>query len=292
MKKRSRVRKHNRYVVGVNDKEHFYLGTKITNNLNELLDKLNIEDEYSVPKPDDKHLILLENIQGKELIDKTEMEEYQVEINWRRTDWHGNEHTGVSFYTRERYKRYYTTPNLVRLSKTKIDGDVYVISEKLLKSDVNNDLICFYINLFNDLFDDFIILDKDISIIVPITNKVDWEIVAPGNLIKEIERIYTGQTTKKRTRSLSYIKHLQDSNPTTITIGMQEYNGYIAFNYENNKYTIVESMLPDNATYIFNKDEWEELSKLTKQELIDDSKYVERIIHFEKSWFDSVNKYL
>ena len=36
----------------------------------------------------------------------------------------------------------------------------------------------------------------------------------------------------------------------------------------------------------FKKEEWVELSKLTKQDLINGSSYVDRIIHFENSWYE------
>ena len=49
-----------------------------------------------------------------------------------------------------------------------------------------------------------------------------------------------------------------------------------------------ESIHIDNATYIFD-DDWEELSQLTKAEILDNNYQKDRIIH-RKNWYKDIKK--
>ena len=60
--------------------------------------------------------------------------------------------------------------------------------------------------------------------------------------------------------------------------------------YLTSKYAILESLMPNNATYILEKD-WEEISQLTKTEVLSNKLHVDRIYHY-LNWKEKIQKYL
>jgi hypothetical protein len=62
------------------------------------------------------------------------------------------------------------------------------------------------------------------------------------------------------------------------------------FGFSEEQLYVLESVYTGNATYVFDKN-WEELSKLTKAEILNGSLQEDRLIHRE-SWNDQVNALL
>jgi hypothetical protein len=56
------------------------------------------------------------------------------------------------------------------------------------------------------------------------------------------------------------------------------FNGYIVFGYADLGLFVLESLEHGNATYVFGQD-WEQLSALTKKEILHGGLQEERIIH-------------
>jgi len=69
-------------------------------------------------------------------------------------------------------------------------------------------------------------------------------------------------------------------------VGNAGFHGYIIFGFKKKNFYILESVHLGNATYVFGKN-WEELSKLTKKEILDEGLQEKRIIH-KRSWENQI----
>ncbi len=79
-------------------------------------------------------------------------------------------------------------------------------------------------------------------------------------------------------------------NPDFAAVGEAGFHGYIILGFkEKNLYTL-ESLYYGNATYVFGEN-WEELSKMTKAQVLNESLQKDRIIHRE-GWDNQIAKIL
>ena len=81
---------------------------------------------------------------------------------------------------------------------------------------------------------------------------------------------------------------ISQKEPDFLATGRAGFNGYFVYGFTNEDVYILESMEFDNATYVFNS-EWEELSKLTKNQIINSDLPHQRIIH-NRAWALSINR--
>ena len=111
------------------------------------------------------------------------------------------------------------------------------------------------------------------------------------NTKEHIEKIINENVNKSKVNMYkrNIIKLLQTSDDT-IAIGKAEFSGYIVFMYSKKDFVILESLMPNNATYILNKN-WEEVSKMTKKQVIDGKFYKKRIYHYS-DWQERINEYI
>ena len=119
---------------------------------------------------------------------------------------------------------------------------------------------------------------------------VKWEILRPGKQTKEriISIIKERVSPNRESMYIRNIDKLIENSDENIAVGTQEFKGYIVF--VCGKYAILESLMPNNATYILDKD-WEEVSKLTKAQVLNNKLHIDRIYHYS-SWEEKMNKYM
>lgn len=173
-----------------------------------------------------------------------------------------------------------------------------VITDALDFKDVNEKSLINTFNIFFTIFgecdilvDDFndLILDRDIKYLnwelLP-QGKVPWEVIEKQ--FKHLKRFYS--RTKKQIL-IDKSKYIKSFNPDLIAYGKAGFNGYVVFGFSEINLFILESIYYGNATYIFTNN-WENLTKLTKAELINENLFEYRLIHNE-SWereFDIIIK--
>ena len=85
-------------------------------------------------------------------------------------------------------------------------------------------------------------------------------------------------------------KQISDHEPDFLAVGFDSFNGYVVYGFEKKNLYIFESHETNNATYVFNRD-WEELSQLTKRDIIKGELCYKRIIH-SPNWEDDIEKLL
>jgi len=111
--------------------------------------------------------------------------------------------------------------------------------------------------------------------------RCNWEILPPGEMpSKHVEKQLKAMNQSTDTYDIERLNYVETYNALEMVEGINGFRGYYAYLYEN--YCVLESAFYGNATYIIPKDNWEELSQMTKRELIDEKKLVGKINHTEK----------
>lgn len=112
--------------------------------------------------------------------------------------------------------------------------------------------------------------------------KVNWVILPSGRIgFKKLMEYYSAFSIANPNRrlDLNRIKTIMSYKPIEIYVGENEFTGYSAFIFKNQKWTVLENPEIGNATYLI-KGDWEYLSQQSKTVLLKyHSSKVQRIIH-------------
>lgn len=233
--------------------------------------------ESFIPKPCGP--VTAFNRDGKyEVLKDEEKEPHEIEHDYHIVDWHGNDHYGSCFQTRMCYPRKYIAPPMESI----VYGNGYVRSSVVTTSET--DRMLHIINMFLEIYGTCEIVDVSLK---PVcrenVKRLQWRILPPGkypwNVVKERlkdtfhnDRRQSGATVELHHHTIA--QHI----PEFMAIGEDGFYGYVVYGYPDKNLYVFESNQIDNATYIFNS-RWEELSKLSKKELIQDNLYAYRLIH-------------
>lgn len=76
-----------------------------------------------------------------------------------------------------------------------------------------------------------------------------------------------------------------------MAIGLGGYKGYIIYHFRQKGISVLESDNVNNATYVFDFKKWQELSQLSKTEIIEEGLAEQRIIH-NQEWESNIDKLL
>lgn len=125
--------------------------------------------------------------------------------------------------------------------------------------------------------------------------RLNWRILPKGKVPWE----------EQRTRILPFLAKAKGSNqkvvekrletininsPDFTAIGEGGFSGYVIHGFTEKGIFVLESIEVNNATYVLSKN-WEEISKLTKAEIIKNELHEYRVIH-NKGWYDAMGKIL
>lgn len=117
--------------------------------------------------------------------------------------------------------------------------------------------------------------------------QVSWKILPPG--APPFDRILTHfQQLQEKNKHIEYdntrLEKLFTLNPTIIYVGIDEFEGYVVFQFAKTGISVLECPIVGNAIYVLKQD-WKYLSKLSKRELLEEHRTsVIRIIH-SGEWF-------
>ncbi len=241
-----------------------------------------VEGECVVPRYN-INIKTKENIDGKAfLLRDLPKEPYYVELPWTAIDKWGNMHSGINIVTRYRFQKGYTEAYNIELIVSKKEDGRYIIHSNAIKLMIENeDKIKFIMNLFLSLFGRIEIYNNKLKDRVK-AKHVNFEILRPGTVSRnDLLEIFKRSTNSKNNDVIKLImkrfEFLNQFNVNDyIVIGKNSFYGYYAL--QTKKCWILECNFTNNATYIFG-DDWEELSKLTKQQVINNSLCKKRIFH-------------
>ncbi|EFF3589360.1 TPA: hypothetical protein ACPZD2_001798 [Escherichia coli] len=242
------------------------------------------------------------NANGKSVPDKTAPKETAYrQISWTRKQWIGGGATQEVTDTREieykRYKRILTPPPSIELKIVEnLQGEKLIISPKLSLTANNKELVAHCINLFLELFGLCETVDDQLNTIVKSKSiKLNWSLLPQGQqpwstigskILSAIKIRGKGNTAVVEGR----LELINSKKPDFVAVGQAGFQGYVIFGFTGQNIYVLESSQCNNATYILNNN-WQQLSQLTKAEILDGNLHHARVIH-RVNWAAEILKYL
>lgn len=242
------------------------------------------------------------NTNGKSVPDKTLPKETayrQVSWTWKR--WVGRGDTEEVTETREieyqRYQRKFTAPPSIELKIVEnIHGEKLVISPMLSLTDENRGLVTHCVNLFLEIFGLCEVVDEQLNTIVTSQSvKLNWNLLPQGQhpwsaigtqIMSAISPRGKGNAAVVEGR----LELINSKQPDFVAVGNAGFQGYVIFGFPNQNTYVLESSQCNNATYILNNN-WQQLSQLTKAEILDGNLHHARVIH-RRNWAAEIIRYL
>ena len=216
------------------------------------------------------------------------LEDYTQEVYWTRYEWAGrdklNPVTEFSYIHKKRYHRDYFAPYSVNFTLIKKADKSYIISDEILYSEENKSKLLNTINMLLGLFGectvDFTEQEKEVKRMV-----VNWDILPKGeypwsSVKKTLGELTKGQTKTRSEMMLRNCEAIYSKHPDFVAYGRSGFKGYAVFGFKSRNLYILESVMPNNATYVLDND-WEKISQLSKAEILSQELHKERIVHSE-----------
>jgi len=241
------------------------------------------------------------NAEGKQIIRRDlPKETVYRQIIWKWKEWHGKEQvekTDFKYVPYQRYPREPVPPPGVELQIAEdSDSNKLITSESIVYTEANYTALVHLINIYLEIFGECDILTEDLHPIMPLTaQRLNWEVLPPGEYpweeIKEklrpiIERAKTGKQGVITRR----LEVMSEAEPELIAYGNGGFSGYIVFGFKRKNIYILENSYYGNATYVFDQN-WEQISQLTKAEILNQNLHIARLIHVE-GWEGAIRQLL
>lgn len=210
-------------------------------------------------------------------------------------DWRGNYHTvDIPFL---RYPRTPLPPPAIELLvRTDATGSLIISSPLLTNDAASEEKIKHIINVFLECFGECDIFTSNLlpSFNVPVT-KLNWNILPPGNypwatLQPTIQGIINTASSQTQQIVEARIKKISDYSPDFVGVGKAGFHGYIIFGFSSKNIFVLESIYTNNATYVLGQN-WQTISQLTKDEILNQSLHQQRIIH-TSGWVGQIDALL
>lgn len=212
---------------------------------------------------------------------------------WR--DWNGREHDGIQHRTMDVYPIDFISPPSEKLSLREIDGVMFIATRQIeLSSDLAPAM--HLANLLLEYFGEFEILDLSKGKVSEIcARQLHWEVLPQGkypwNKAAEIIAPFLKKLSLSEKGVIEHrMREISKNEPDFLATGRGGYSGYFVFGFIAKKRYFLESIHLKNATYVFG-DNWEKLSSLTKDEIINGKHEYSRVIHY-KSWTGKIRQLL
>lgn len=233
------------------------------------------------------------NVEGRdELLKNLPKETYYHDAFIK--DWHGYYH--YVEISGKRYRRNHIDGPCQEISLVKIGEKNYAISDSLPNTPGGKELIKHVINLFLEIFGVCTILDKNKcpEVLSAPLKRANWQILPEGEIVWErvnqiVGNIQDSSELVGKLQKYRFMTIIQ-YKPNIVYYGKGGFHGYLVFVFKNRRLVLMENMIYGNATYIF-RDNWEELSKLSKAEIQKYNLYDKRLVHRE-SWPMQIGKLL
>lgn len=224
-------------------------------------------------------------------------ETYFIMREWTYKKWVGGgnteEVTDWVDVPRKRYQRTIVNPMAMELVISKDHfGNKIVSMPEIIFDESKSKTIIHEINMMLEIFGQCEITDINMdSILKPKLKRLNWSILPKGKIpwVKRKEQLNTFIKQARGKNSLVVEKRLEALNeykPDFVAVGNAGFSGYLVLGFENRNLYILESTQVNNATYIL-ENGWEEISQLSKAEILNNHFHKNRIIH-TKEWFGEI----
>lgn len=226
------------------------------------------------------------NANGSFFIDKKQPKKNRyVSTNWIKP--FGNEYAdsiAVDIY-KDCYPKIFIPPLEIELVQVEDNKKSYIIAN--LTPSLREKNLKDVVNLFLEIFGYCIVYNEKLEIENSILKKrhCNWVILPPGekpsqHLIRQLQN----RNEKTNTFEEFRLKFIEKYKYESVYDGINGFNGYYIYIF--NHHCVLECAKYGNATYIIPKENWEQLSQKTKQQLTDDNNVISKLIHNAK-WCDN-----
>lgn len=240
------------------------------------------------------------NANGKYFIHR----EQEKELCYRMIEWTYKQFNGpgesvevtdsrdVPYY---RYPRTLIAPFSIEFAVDAKNSDMFLTSQ-LFVFGQDNEKIVAAINVLLEYFGYCEVISEGLkSSIKGELIRLNWRILPKGKVPWEEQRtrIMPFLTKAKGSNQKVVEKRLETINsnsPDFTAIGEGGFSGYVIHGFTDKGIFVLESVEVNNATYVLSND-WEEISKLTKAEILKNELHEQRVIH-NKGWYDAMGKIL
>lgn len=304
--RKTRIRNIFPYIRFIKNGERFTIGVKLLDNNDALLSKIGFNNSPSVG---DTILpsgsfgpISSFNAEGKQIkLTDQPMETFYTQRLWTWEEFNGPydrvEQSKIVDVPHERYPRKFIPPPSVQFTLAKIaSGDLVIISPVFEKTTDKKEEIEHAVNLFLEIFGKCQFFTENVEeyLKIPIRT-LNWKILPPGKrpwpeLHGELNPIIKHAPKGNQFVIEHRLETINKYKPDFAAIGEGGFHGYVILGFTDKNLYTLESLYYGNATYVFGE-QWEELSKMTKAQILNDNLQKDRIIHRE-SWEDQISKVL
>ncbi len=244
------------------------------------------------------------NAHGSKLIHRDRPKEDSCRlIEWTWKQWAGGGELEERTDWRDRcVKRYPRTPipapSIELTIATNAQGEKLVVSSARVYVPEQRSQLLHIINLFLEIFGECEILQENLeaAIYLPQTLKrLNWRVLPPGqypwNQVESIVKNMVERAPRGNQKLIADRLHtIHQYKPDFFAVGEAGFNGYFVFGFQTKNLFVLESIYSDNATYVLAED-WENLSKLTKAEILNQSLHEKRFVH-RSGWHACVRQLL
>lgn len=219
---------------------------------------------------------------------------------WTRQEWAGRDQTRTVTtevdMMRDCYPRTFVLPPALELTVAETGGARLIISEPMTWGQTDADEVLHAVNLFLELFGQCDVRHENLaSLLPPNTRRVNWTMLPPGPqslaaVLAHVHEVVARTPPTIRGPILNRIRFMAGLGPDEVFIGNGGFRAYVAYVFNGTRKAILESVMPDNATYVFD-DNWQNVARLTKAQVLDGRHHVDRIFHTE-GWDERVRRHV
>lgn len=299
---KKRIRNISPYIRHISDGTKVIVGISDLQRFSSILSRIGLSEPYqngqSILPPSIFGPISLYNAEGKNIVHKDQ----PMETAYREAEWHWQEWDGPydridrSKIVDVPYKRYPRTfvepPSVEFMVGVGSDGQTLLVSPPIEKSEENKEDLLHVINLYLEIFGECQFFTEALDSIIKTTVvRLNWEILPRGEMPWQQFKKHLDPLIKRAPKGnqpvLEYrLEAINGYKPDFRAIGRGGFHGYIIHGFSDRNLFVLESIYYGNATYVFGE-KWEELSKRTKAEILNEKLQKDRIIHSE-GWKDKI----
>ncbi len=256
-----------------------------------------IEGQTLLPAP--MGPVSLFNAEGRDVPQKDQpMETAYREVEWHWEEWHGSYTVHQSKWVDVPYQRYprkFTPPPAIELCIRKgSDGELLLVAPAMKVDGGKLDFLTHTANIFLEAFHECQFFSE--ALIPHLGSSVvrlNWDVLPPGEMPwdqmkRRLEPIIRKAPAGNQKIIYHRLEVVNGFKPDFVAVGRGGFHGYIIHGFSAKEVFVLESAYYGNATYIFGE-KWEELSKMTKAEILRESLQKDRIIH-RVGWDDKVKE--
>jgi len=290
----------------IKEGDKFFVGVKNQPKYDDILQKIGFSKNFQTGESILPSAIFgpvsLYNAEGKYKVHKDKpMETAYRTAEWHWKEWRGRydtvEQSKMVDVPYKRYPRTFIEPPSIEITTCLLGNKEQIIISPVFElNEKSREKIIHVINLFLEIFGECQFFTKDLDEIIKLPIKrLNWRILPPGQMpwskLKEEIKPIINSVPKGNQVVIKYrLEKINKYKPDFAAIGEGGFRGYIILGFKQRNVYTLESLYYGNATYIFGE-KWEELSKKTKAEILNQSLQTDRIIHRE-GWDNKIDKIL